>query len=474
MAHRGCSCVAVTPQWNRRNFLSTMAAASISAMLLGSCSSDVQHPAAPTGDAAPGSNPKPDTLFRNVRVLDVRAGRLGQPTDVLIRGNTIAAIGTGQPVTDSVAVIDGGGRTLMPGLIDNHVHLMFSSTTLDALEDPSHDMDYYAKGALAGAEAMLMRGFTAVRDMGGPIFPLKRAIDAGKAKGPRVWPSGAMISQTSGHGDFRTPSEPSRRFSGKEPRAEQLGATFIVDGRDEVLTATRENLRFGASQIKLMAGGGASTMYDPLDVTQFTLDEMRAAVDAASDWNTYVTVHAYTPKSVRRAVDAGITCIEHGQLLDQETVDLLAAKGIWLSGQYLSSVDDGKTPPSVLAKRKIVYEGNERVWPMAKKAGVKLAWGTDFLFNPDENKRQNGMLLALGEWFDTAETLRLATHDNAQLLAFSGPRTPYEGTLGVVEPGALADLLLVKGDPLADIKIIADPDANFDVIMKDGVLYKNR
>lgn len=466
----GCRCSAAGGRWNRRDFLSVMAAASIGAVVAG-CS-PAQHGSGTSPGPQPAPQRAPATVFRTVRVLDVRAGRLGDPTDVLVRGNLIAAIGSGQPVDAGTEVVEGRGRTLMPGLIDNHVHLMFGSTTMEALNDSDKDAESYARGALASAEAMLLRGFTTVRDAGGPIFPLKAAIDKGQARGPRVWPSGAMISQTGGHGDFRAPDEPSRRFSGKYSRAEQLGATFIADGRDEVLTATRENLRMGASQIKLCAGGGSSSAYDPIDTTQYTVDEMRAAVEAASDWNTYVTVHAYTPKSVRRAVDAGVACIEHGQLLDEPTVDLLAQRGVWLSGQYLIPNNENMSQNRQLKRREIV-EGNARVWPMAKRAGVKLAWGTDFLFDPDLNAQQNAMLLKLRDWFSPAELLRLATLDNAALLALSGPRSPNPGPLGVVEPGALADLLVVNGDPLARIDLLADPGANVAVVMKDGVLYKN-
>ena len=253
-----------------------------------------------------------ETLIRNVRVLDILKGELGPATDVLVRGNRIAAIGTSGKAAAGATIIEGQGRTLMPGLIDVHVHISFGSLLLPQLNDPKTSPEKLGAAMSNSAEQMLLRGFTAVRDMGGPIFPLKRAIDAGKTLGPRIWPSGAVISQTSGHGDFRAPSERSRRFFGKPSRAEEYGATFIADGRDEVLTATRENLRMGASQIKLMAGGGTSSAYDPIDVTQYTLDEMKAAVEAADDWNTYVAVHAYTPRAVRRAIDAGVKCIEHG------------------------------------------------------------------------------------------------------------------------------------------------------------------
>ncbi|WP_319797496.1 amidohydrolase family protein [Nitrobacter sp.] len=421
---------------------------------------------------AVAQQPVAETIFRNVRVLDVVDGRLGPPTSVVIRGNTIAAIGPSADLDSKAEIIDGKGRTLMPGLIDVHVHLTFGAVLLSDLYDPKTTAEQLGAAAAKSATDMLLRGFTAVRDMGGPIFPLKRAIDSGKVRGPRIWPSGAIISQTSGHGDFRTPNERSRRFFGKPSRAEEEGATFIADGRDEVLTATRENLRMGASQIKIMGGGGTSSAYDPIDVTQYTLDEMKAAVDAASDWNTYVAVHAYTPRAVRRAMEAGVRCIEHGQLLDEPTVKLMAQKGIWLSAQNLIA-DSPNMTAERRAKRKGIVEGNARIWPLAKKYGVKLAWGTDILFEPELNAEQNRLILSLKQWFSPAEILRLVTYDNAQLLALSGPRAPYPGRLGVVQVGALADVLLVDGDPLSNIDLLADPQKNFQVIMKDGVIYKN-
>jgi imidazolonepropionase-like amidohydrolase len=411
-----------------------------------------------------------DTLFKNVRVLNTVNGTLSSPTNVMVRGNKIDSIGPAV-TAEGVQAIDGQGKTLMPGLIDVHVHLTFSSMLLSDLYSPETTPEIAAKAAAKGAGEMLLRGFTAVRDVGGPIFPLKRAIDAGKTPGPRVWPAGANISQTSGHGDYRTVDEPSRRFSGKQSRAEEYGATFIADGRDEVLTATRENLRQGASQIKLMAGGGTSSVYDPLDVTQYTLDEMKAAVEAAADWGTYVTVHAYTPKAVRRAIEAGVKCVEHGQLLDEPTIQLMAQKGVWLSAQNLIRESPNMTEERRV-KRLPVIRGNERIWPLAKKYGVKVAWGTDLLFEPELNGKQNELILELKPWYSPAGILKMITYDNAQLLALSGLRSPYEGKLGVVEKGALADLLLVDGDPLANIDLLANPGKNFVVIMKDGAVVK--
>lgn len=413
-----------------------------------------------------------ETIFQNVRVLDVVNGRLGARTDVLVKGNVITAIGTSAKASQDAKIVNGKGRTLMPGLIDAHVHLTFGALSLSGLNDPNTTADQLGTAAGKSATGMLLRGFTAVRDMGGPIFPLKRAIDSGKLPGPRIWPSGAVISQTSGHGDFRTPDERSRRFFGKPARAEGEDATFIADGRDEVLTAARENLRMGASQIKIMGGGGTSSDYDPIDVTQYTLDEMKAAVDAASDWNTYVAVHAYTPRAVRRAIEAGVRCIEHGQLLDEATIELMANKSVWLSAQNLIP-DTPSMTAERRAKRKGVLEGAAHVWQWAKKHRVKLAWGTDILFEPDKNSEQNKLILPLKQWFTPAEIVKLVTYDNAQLLALSGPRSPYPGKLGIVEVGALADLLLVDGNPLADIDIIGEPQKNFDLIMKDGLIYKS-
>ena len=425
----------------------------------------------PMGAEAEEPAPASETLFRNVRVLDVVKGQLGAPTNVLIEGDRIAKIGGNIPSHGHMKIIEGGGRTLMPGMIDVHVHLTFSALTMPQMLSP--DLTPEKAEAAAGRQShdMLLRGFTAVRDAGGPIFGLKRRIDAGDLVGPRVWPSGAVISQTSGHGDFRLPSERSRKFGGGVSRSELFGANFIADGTSEVLTATRENLRFGASQIKLMAGGGTSSEYDPIDVTQYTFEEMKAAADAAADWNTYVMVHAYTPRAVRRAIDAGVKCIEHGQLLDEATLQLMAQKGVWLSTQTFAD-DNPNMDPKRREKRRDIVANNAALWQNAKKLGVKLAWGTDFLFEPDLNVKQNSYLLKLKDWFTPAEMLKLVTYDNAQLLALSGPRSPYEGRLGVVEEGALADLILVDGNPLAQIDLLGDPARNFTVTMKDGKLYK--
>lgn len=413
-------------------------------------------------------------LIENVRILDHQTQALTSPMNVLVSGQKIEKISSAKISTPNqdVVKINGGGKTLMPGLIDVHVHMVFGSLTMAQMMSPDMSEEMLMNKVGEASHKMLMRGFTSVRDAGGPIFPLKLAIDKGKVAGPRIWPSGATISQTAGHGDFRTPDERSRRFFGKASRAEELGATFIADGRDEVLTATRENLRFGASQIKLMAGGGTSSAYDPIDVTQYTFDEMKAAVDAAEDWGTYVMVHAYTPRAVQRAVEAGVKSIEHGQMLDEETLKILAKKGVWLSLQNLMDNNENMDEQRK-EKRKPVLDGQDKVWPLAKKLGVKLAWGTDFLFEPELNDEQNSYILRLQKWFTNAEILKMITQDNGALLQLSGLRSPYPGKLGVVEEQALADLILVDGNPLKDLSLIANPDKNFLVIIKDGQIYKN-
>jgi imidazolonepropionase-like amidohydrolase len=413
-------------------------------------------------------------IFENVAIFDGKNNKILSQQNVLIQGNKIAVISS-LPIekTEQTLVIDGTGKTLMPGLIDVHVHMIFGALSMgDMMGENTNIEDLFPK-VFVQSEKMLMQGFTSVRDAGGPIFELKTAIDKGAVKGPRIWPSGAMISQTAGHGDLRTPQERSRRYFGPVSRAENLGATFIADGRDEVLTAVRENLRFGASQIKLMAGGGTSSAYDPVDVTQYTLDEMKTAVESAEDWGTYVTVHAYTPRAIQRAIKAGVRCIEHGQLLDKATLKMVKRNKVWLSTQYLVE-DTPDMDPLRREKRKPVIEGQQALWPLVKKMGVKLAWGTDFLFEPWLNDERNLYLLKLQKWFTPFEILKMATYDNAQLLALSGKRSPYQGELGIIKPGAFADVILVEGNPLENMDIIAQPNEKFWVIMKDGQVYKNK
>jgi imidazolonepropionase-like amidohydrolase len=426
--------------------------------------------------AAHATEPPALTLFENVRVFDGKTEALSASTNVLVRGNTIEKISKDPIPIDgnsSAKVIAGGGRTLMPGLIDAHWHTMLVRPTPTALL--VDDVGYL--NLMAGAEATdtLMRGFTTVRDMGGPSFGLKRAIDEGIVAGPRIYPSGAIITVTGGHGDFRHPNELPRVLGAPLSRQELMGASMIADSPDEVRVRVREQLMQGASQIKLTAGGGVASPHSPLDVSTFTEAELRAAVEAAENWGTYVTVHAYTPVSIQRAIAAGVKCIEHGHLMDEPTAKLIAERGIWLSTQAFPDEMADAFPEGSQERAKAfeVFAGTDKTMALAKKYKLKTAFGTDILFSQRLAQRQGELLVKFTRWYTPGETLAMATGTNGELLAMSGERNPYPGKLGVIEQGALADLLLVDGDPIADIKLIEDPAKNLVVIMKDGKIYKN-
>lgn len=256
---------------------------------------------------------------------------------------------------------------------------------------------------------------------------------------------------------------------------EKLGGSMVADSPDEVRLRTREQLMQGASQVKLTAGGGVSSPFSPIDVTTFTEPELRAAVEAAENWGTYVAAHAFTPAAIRGAIAAGVKCIEHGMLMDEATARLIAEKGIWLSMQPLPEALRLGFPVGSVQRAKAdeVFPGIGRTYELAKKYKIKTAWGTDVLFSRALAQQQGAILASLVRWYTPAEALIMATSTNAELLALSGKRNPYPGKLGVVEQGALADLLLVDGNPLENINLIADPGKNFLVIMKDGTVYKN-
>ncbi len=304
---------------------------------------------------------------------------------------------------------------------------------------------YLMAGREAGAT--VMRGFTTVRDTGGPVFGLKLAIDQGAVSGPRIFPSGAMLSQTSGHGDFRLLSALPRMPNEPADYTERTGVAAIADGRDEVLRRTREQLMKGASQIKIMAGGGVSLLYDPLNTAQYTLDEMRAAVEAAADWGTYVCAHVYTPAGILRCIEAGVKSIEHGQLADAPTIRAMAEAGIWWSIQPFLADEDAnpKSDPRQQAKQMEVADGTVRAFEMGRAEGVKMAFGTDVLFNPGGAASQGRQLAKLTRFMAPLEALRMATGAAGQLLAMSGERAPYQGQPGVIAEGALA----LNIDPVA-------------------------
>jgi imidazolonepropionase-like amidohydrolase len=333
------------------------------------------------------------------------------------------------------------------------------------------------------AENFLMMGFTTVRDLGGPVFGLKRAIDEGLVHGPRIYPSGAFISQTSGHGDARNPNEPSTQWSGAPMNAiDALGWSFVVDGVPEVLKASRENLRNGASQLKIMAGGGIGSDFDPIHSIQFTSEELEAAVRAASDWGTYVAVHIYNAEGAVRALNAGVKCLDHGHLIDEKAMALIKEKNAWLVPQAFWThapasfwAPGSDTIPAPLYKKlQPVLEGTVNEMELAKKYQVNLGFGSDAYGALGYESYALMEFTARTQWFSPLEILKQATSENARLFALSGKINPYtDGKLGVIEAGAYADLLLYSGNPLEDIQVIVHPKENLKLIMKDGVIYKN-
>lgn len=427
-------------------------------------------------EADQGPVPASVTLFTNVRIFDGKSDTLSEPSHVLIRGNVIEKISTDPIPTDrraDTALIDGGGKTLMPGLIDAHWHSLMAAVPINVVMTAG--ADYLNLLAGAEADATLMRGFTTVRDLGGPTFALKRAIDEGVVTGPRIYPSGAMISVTGGHGDFRQTSELPRVLGGPLTHTEEMGASMIADSPDEVRVRVREQLMLGATQIKLTAGGGVASPHSPLDVVTFNEAELRAAVEAAENWGTYVAVHAYTPPTIQRAIAAGVKCIEHGHLMDEPSAKLMAEQGVWLSIQPFPPEMGDAFPPGSEQRAKFqeVLAGTETAYRLARKYKLKTAFGTDILFSQPLSRAQGAQLAGLVRWHTPAEALKMATSTNAELLSLCGKRNPYPGKLGVVEEGALADLILVDGNPLEDLQLVANPEQNFTVIMKDGRIYKN-
>ena len=441
-----------------------------------SCLGHFVQPAVGASTTAGPTQQSPVTVFNNVRIFDGKSSQLSAASNVLVRGNRVERISSTAIPTDRSAntvLIDGGGRTLMPGLIDAHwLAMMIRSTPAQGI---AGDVGYNNIAAGAEATDTLLRGFTTVRDVGGPAFGLKQAIDEGIIAGPRIFPSGAVITTTGGHGDFRQLYELPRTIGGTLSRVEQIGFSAVADSPDEVRVRVREQLMQGASQIKLAAGGGVSSPHSPIDVSLYTEAELRAAVEAAENWGTYVTVHAFTPAAIQRAIAAGVRCIEHGVFMDEATAKLMAEKGVWLSAQPIPEELRQSFPVGSVERAKFdeAWRGIARTYELAKKYKLKTAFGTDVLFSQALAQQLGAMLASLVRWYTPAEALVMATGTNAQLLALSGKRSPYPGKLGVVEEGALADLLLVDGNPIADIKLVADPAKNFVLIMKDGKIYKN-
>jgi imidazolonepropionase-like amidohydrolase len=392
--------------------------------------------------------------------------------DVLISGNLVSQIRPDIDAPKGVHEIKADGQTLIPGLIDAHWHGLYAEATI--LDIYATNEGYWNLLAASAQRNALYRGFTTVRDAAGPMFDIARATDKGIIEGPRVFPSGPAISQTSGHMDFRltrdVPATPDKLHS-----FETSDQFYIADGVPEVIKRVRENLMQGATQIKLMAGGGVTSSYDPIHTIQYSDAELEAAVEAAENWGTYVLTHAINDEAVTHSLDAGVKSIEHAHMATRDTLKRMKKEDAWLSIQpFLDDEDAPALNEAQQAKYKSVTDGTDFVYRTAKDLGVKIAFGTDTLFSADLAKRQGAQLAKLQKWFTPFEALKMATCDNAELLKLSGELTPYpDGPLGVIEEGAYADVILVEGNPLEDLDLVSKPEDNFRLIMKDGVIYKN-
>lgn len=412
-------------------------------------------------------------VIRDARIFDGVSERLSASRDVLIVDGVIDSIGESLTAPPESTEIEAGGRTLMPGLINAHAHIMLQLPVWQALTSDDYSFAYTATVA---ARSLLDNGFTTIRDMSGNTFALKQAIDDGLLPGPRIYPSGPMISQTAGHSDHRTAEAPSRLLNPDSRSPLELrGMTVVADGEAQVLQATRENLRRGATQIKIAVGGGVSSHGDPLDVLQFTDSEISAAVTAAAHWGTYVAAHVYNSDGVRRAVDLGVRSIEHANLIDLDTLKYMNKRDVWLSPQVMVfQMELQGMNADQKAKQKQALDGVNSLMTNASKMDYEnIVFGADIVTSLDTLATINEELVIRTQWFEPAEVLKQVTSKAGKLVALSGPRNPY-GKLGVIEPGAVADILIVDGNPLEDISVLARPQETLRVIMKGGELYKNK
>jgi len=429
--------------------------------------------------AADNTAPPPQTLFTNVMIFDGE-NEIRMAGNVLVEGNLIKQISAETISAAGATVIDGQGGTLMPGMIEAHAHLSLHGD----LFQTRNDLNWMYVGAKSGAEAthMLMRGFTTARDAGGPVNGLRKVINAGHVDGPRIYAAGPPITQTGGHFDIRGLNEPNYYFLGIPDAKQFMEWGYMADGVPEVQKAAREVFRKGSSHVKIMAGGGVATVYDPLDGLQFTPEEIRAIVVEAEKVGSYAMAHIYTSEAITIALEAGVKSIDHGMLIDDKTMKLLKKKDAFLVpslavGLFTPEELDFAWPtPETKAKGARIIAGMENEVMLAKKHGVKIGFGTDFFGPTNEAFAMQALeFKARAKYFTPIEILRQVTSTNAAIVAMSGPMmNPYlAGPLGVIQEGAYADILVVKGNPLDDIEILGDAANNIAVIMKDGKVYKN-
>ena len=403
-------------------------------------------------------------MIRAGRVLDVETLRLLPYTSVLVRDGRIAAVGADLTVPEGATVIDARGLTVMPGLIDCHVHVVASRLNLGEVQRMPNVLATLS--SLPILQGMLMRGFTTVRDAGGADCAMAEATRSDMIPGPRIFPSGKALSQTGGHGDFRM------RTDILEPCAcsQKVGSLArVVDGVDAIRAAVREELLRGATQIKIMASGGVASPSDPIHYLGYSADEIRAAVEEAANAGTYVLAHAYTARAIRRAVELGVRTIEHGNLVDADAAQVMAERGAFMVPTlitYEALANEGAKyglPQASVDKIEAVRGAGLKALEILAKAGVRMGLGTDLL--GESHRLQSDELRIRAAVLGNGAVLQQATLIGAEILGQSGQ-------LGVVKPGALADLLVVDGNPLDDIGCLLGQGDRIRAIVKDGKRYK--
>ncbi|MBD3844143.1 amidohydrolase family protein [Bosea sp. SSUT16] len=403
--------------------------------------------------------------FKNFALLEPEFGELRRGYELVVEGDTIRELSEKPLKAASADVIDCGGRTLMPGLIDSHVHVFLSEVYIRSME--SMPLTLMTARAVRLMKGMLDRGFTTVRDTGGADWGIKEAVEKGDVAGPRLFIAGAAIGPTGGHSDPRRRTD----FGGRCHCCNAMAYTMNVsDGVSSVRKSAREQMRLGADHIKIMMSGGVASPYDPLDSMQFSVDEVKAAVEEAKAFGRYVCAHAYTPEAITRAAECGVRAIEHGNLIDDASAKLMAQNGMFLTANLVAyyamkerAAEFGMTG-DMLAKNDLVIDGGLRSLEICKRAGVPVAFGSDLL--GQLQVEQSREFLLRREVLSPIEIIRSATTVGAQILRM-------EGKLGTLKAGAYADLILVDGDPLKDLGLFQEQGKHLAAIIKGGVFHKN-
>src|SRR5580698_4853984 len=406
------------------------------------------------------------THFKNFEMLDPEAGALRGGHELVVEGDKIREVSTKPIKLADADVVDCGGRTLMPGLIDSHVHVTLSEVVIRNLE--SLPLTLMTARAAELMRRMLDRGFTSVRDTGGADWGLKEATEKGLLPGPRLFIAGRAIGPTGGHSDGRRRTDFGVRCQCCNALTFSMG---IADGVSEVRRAVREEMRQGCDQVKIMMSGGVASPYDPLDSLQFSVEEVEAAVEEAHAFGRYVCAHAYTPQAISRAANAGVRTIEHGNLIDDASAKLMAEKNMFLVANLVTYFEmkaraaEYGMNSDMLAKNDLVIEGALKSLEICKRHGVPVAYGTDLLGQLQVAQSDEFTLRA--QVLSAAEVIRSATTIGAQVVRM-------EGKLGCLKPGASADLLVVDGNPFLNLKLFQEQGRHLSLIMKGGRLHKNR